>query len=37
MLLPFAFAGIAVFVLIAIFLVIRKANGKKEKREGQQH
>ncbi|MBB5394878.1 hypothetical protein HDC91_000906 [Mucilaginibacter sp. AK015] len=32
MLLPFAFVGIAIFVVLALFLVIRKSSGKKEKR-----
>ena len=30
MLLPFAFVIIAVFIILAIVLIIRKSNGKKE-------
>jgi hypothetical protein len=30
MLLPFAFVIIAVFIILAIVLIVRKSNGKKE-------
>jgi TRAP-type C4-dicarboxylate transport system permease small subunit len=32
MLIPFAFVGIALFIILALFLILRKNKGKEEKR-----
>jgi hypothetical protein len=36
MLLPIAFIAIAIFVILALFLIFRKASGKKEIRENRE-